>query len=73
MKHDSTHQRRLFATLIADVLLLFWGLGSIQLVEQDHAAAIAAIADCKVKQMQPYLKRHHALFIFGFGGACAKR
>lgn len=48
------------------------GLPALVLVEQDYAAAIAAIADCNVRQMQPYLKRHRALFIFGFGDACAK-
>ena len=40
------------------------------LVEHRRIAAIAALADCKVEEFAPYLKRHKALAVFGFGGAC---
>ncbi|MDR0775994.1 MAG: glycosyltransferase family 39 protein [Azonexus sp.] len=40
------------------------------LVENDHLDAVAQVADCKVREFDPYLKRKKTLTIFGFGAAC---
>jgi 4-amino-4-deoxy-L-arabinose transferase-like glycosyltransferase len=40
------------------------------LVESDHLDAVKAVADCKVQEFNPYLKKKKSLMIFGFGQAC---
>jgi 4-amino-4-deoxy-L-arabinose transferase-like glycosyltransferase len=40
------------------------------LVESDHSDAVKALADCKVKEFSPYLKKKKSLTVFGFGQAC---
>lgn len=41
------------------------------LVESAHIDAVAPLADCKVHDFTPYLKRNKTLVVFGFGAACA--
>lgn len=40
------------------------------LVENDHRDTVAQVADCKVREFEPYLKRKKTLTIFGFGTVC---
>ncbi len=40
------------------------------LVESDHLDAVKAVADCKVQEFSPYLKKKKSLTVFGFGQAC---
>lgn len=47
------------------------GQAAVILAEPGHEAEIAAMADCTIQQLQPYLKRHRSLYIFGIGDACA--
>lgn len=41
------------------------------LVENADAGEIQALADCKVREFKPYLKKGKAMAVFGFGAACA--
>jgi 4-amino-4-deoxy-L-arabinose transferase-like glycosyltransferase len=40
------------------------------LVESDNLSAVSAVADCKVQEFKPYLKKNKSLTVFGFGQAC---
>jgi 4-amino-4-deoxy-L-arabinose transferase-like glycosyltransferase len=40
------------------------------LVETDHLDTVSAVADCKVNEFSPYLKKKKSLTVFGFGLAC---
>jgi 4-amino-4-deoxy-L-arabinose transferase-like glycosyltransferase len=40
------------------------------LVESDHLDAVKTVADCKVQEFIPYLKKKKSLTVFGFGQAC---
>lgn len=40
------------------------------LVESDDLHQIELLADCKIKEFSPYLKKNKTLIVFGFGSAC---
>jgi 4-amino-4-deoxy-L-arabinose transferase-like glycosyltransferase len=40
------------------------------LVDSDNLDEVSAVADCKVKEFSPYLKKKKSLAVFGFGQAC---
>ena len=40
------------------------------LVDSDNLSSVSALADCKVKEFSPYLKKNKSLTVFGFGQAC---
>ena len=40
------------------------------LVENNHLDAVAQVADCKVREFEPYLRRKKTFTVFGFGAAC---
>jgi 4-amino-4-deoxy-L-arabinose transferase-like glycosyltransferase len=41
------------------------------LVEDEYINKIAPLADCRVREFKPYLKKHKSLQVFGFGKACS--
>lgn len=40
------------------------------LAESEQLNKVSSVADCKIKQFKPYLKRKKSLTVFGFGHAC---